>query len=188
MKVKLLCYTRYAILLALWCKNLYKLLESTFLKNTKHFHWQTYQSVCWSSTTNNILHRSLLYAGLLFCTGPALGIPWVAFKVFEGELGALGEGPFLNVKILEFSSLSSPWRSPELNLRLRKFIPLEKFSRKLENEILDDFNGNAHTGVREEGCTEKSTSDKNEMRIILMGPLYGFHMNNLQEEINQLKT
>lgn len=119
---------------------------SKMISNKLFIFGATYQSVCWSSTTKSILHRSLLYAGLLFCTGP-LGIPCVAFRVFDGELGALGDGPFLNVNMLEFSSRSSPWRSPELNLLLRKFIPLEKFSRKLENEILDDFNRNAQTGV-----------------------------------------
>lgn len=42
----------------------------------------------------------------------------------EGELGALGEGPFLKFRTLIFSSrsFSSPWRSPELNRLLKKFI------------------------------------------------------------------
>ena len=54
----------------------------------------------------------------------------------EGELGALGEGPFLNVSMLLFSSRNSPCRSPLLNRLLKKFIPPEKLSLKLENEIL----------------------------------------------------
>lgn len=42
----------------------------------------------------------------------------------EGELGALGEGPFLKFRTFVFSSrsFSSPWRSPELKRLRKKFI------------------------------------------------------------------
>lgn len=65
-----------------------------------------------------------------------------------GEFGALGEGPLfvkLSLEKLSSSSLrSSPDRSPELNLRLRKFIPPSKVLRKFENEILTVLSGAAN--------------------------------------------
>lgn len=61
-------------------------------------------------------------------------------ELFDGELGALGLGPFLKLRAPTLGrsslSLASPWRSPEENRRLRKFIPDPKESRKFENEIL----------------------------------------------------
>ena len=115
------------------------LVLRTFLYDTSHI---SYQSVCTSSMISSILHRSLLYAGFCCCCWPEEKSPLVspaALWVFDGELGALGDGPFRKFnfwKLTSSSFLSSPCRSPELNLLRKKFIPLSKPDRKLENEIL----------------------------------------------------
>lgn len=95
------------------------------------------QSVCGSSMTSKVLHLSLLTVAF----GPdnkPLAIP--AAVVFDGELGALGDGPFLIGRMgtwpCSWASRNSPWRSPELKRLFRKPTPVEKLSRKLENEIL----------------------------------------------------
>ena len=60
----------------------------------------------------------------------------------DGELGALGDGPLRGIwnwrpaSGMAPSASRSPWRSLELNLRRRKFMPVEKFSLNLENDIL----------------------------------------------------
>ena len=83
--------------------------------------------------TSSVLHRSLLYAGFMPDEKP---LPIPGAVDLEGELGALGEGPFRTLTGGIKSSLNSPWRSPELNLLLRKFIPEEKLSRKF---VKDDM-------------------------------------------------
>lgn len=107
--------------------------------------WGTYQFVCWSSMMSSVLHLSLLYAGFWGCEDGADDvndekIPPAVFCDLDGELGALGDGPFLEkfkrVKFNSSSFLSSPCRSPELNLLRRKFIPPSKVVRKFANEIL----------------------------------------------------
>lgn len=95
--------------------------------------------MCSSSITNSVLHLSLLMAGLVVeekNRWPMLA----ALELLDGELGALGLGPFLKLSGPTCGgssfSLASPWRSPEENRRRRKFIPDPKESLKFENEIL----------------------------------------------------
>lgn len=97
----------------------------------------THQSVWGSSIISKFLHLSLLYAG--FWEKIPFPIAAAAFVVFDGELGALGDGPFLKLSIFNGDSslsLNSPCKSPELNLLRRKFIPVWKLAWKFENEIL----------------------------------------------------
>ena len=118
--------------------------------------------------TKRVLHLSLLTEAF----GPEntpLAIP--AAVVFDGELGALGDGPFRIGRIgtwpCSWASRNSPWRSPELKRLFRKLTPVEKLSRKLENEILAVWKNKSKKnymyiqpgrGVGSIGCWEPSLS------------------------------
>ena len=87
--------------------------------------------------------------------------PPAVFCVFDGELGALGDGPFFvklsREKFNSSSFFSSPCRSPELNLRLKKFIPPSKLVWKFVNEILTASN---------DAATELKLNEANKSSLV----------------------